>query len=126
MSDLATSILRDVTGKVVGMIVGLALAAGVTIPADLSAQMTVAVGGTLTLTAQVAYYVAVRWAEQHWSAAGRLLGAAREPSYGIDLPVHARVVIDHEAVAAEAQRIHQEVQERLQDAAREQRYRRQS
>lgn len=118
MSDVLTSIVRDVTGKVVGGIVGLALTAGVTIPAEMSAQLTVAVGGVITLVCQIVYYVAVRAAEQHWPTVGRLLGTARSPAYGLDLPVHARLVVDHEATEAEAARILQAVRKMTDDEMR--------
>ncbi|MFC6936683.1 hypothetical protein ACFQHO_44750 [Actinomadura yumaensis] len=113
MSDLITSIIRDWTGKLVGAVVGLALAAGVTIPADLSAQATAAISGVMLVAVQLVYYVAVRAAEQRWPAAGRLLGAASAPGYGLNVPIHTRLVIDHEKTGAEVAAFYQQLQNQL-------------
>lgn len=118
MSDLLTSILRDLTGKLVGAIVGLALAAGVTLPADASAQLTLVISGALALACQLIYYIAVRVAEQRWPRAGKLLGAARPPTYGIDVPIHTKLVIDREASVAVALAAEKEIVARIKSAAR--------
>jgi hypothetical protein len=124
VSDLITSIVRDTTGKIVGALVGLALAAGVTIPADMSAQATAVVSGALAVACQIAYYVAVRAAEQRWPAVGRLLGAARAPAYGIEVPIHTRLVVDHEATMAEALRVQGQVKDLVREAQQGQQQRR--
>lgn len=111
--DLAVSIVRDVAGKVVGGVLGAAAAAGVTVPAELSKALTAAVFAVLIVSGQVLYYVLVRLAEQRWPAVGRLLGAARAPSYGVSLPVHVRAVIDHELTEAEYLQLRQRLQDRL-------------
>lgn len=116
VTDLLTSIVRDVTGKVVGAILGLALALGITVPADMSAQLTIVVGGLLALVCQVIYYVAVRAAERRWPAVGRLLGVARPPTYGGFVPIKAKLVIDHDAATADAIRAAQHVQAIVRDA----------
>lgn len=116
MSDILTSVIRDVTGKAVGAIVGLALAAGVTIPTEMSTQAAAVISGCLALACQIVYYVAVRAAEQRWPAAGRLLGAARAPAYGIEVPIHTRIVVDHEATMAEALRVQGQVKRMVRDA----------
>lgn len=82
MSDLLASIVRTVTSKVVGGILGLALAVGVVVPEDLSANLTLVVGACITLLVQVAYFVGVRLLERKYPGWGRLLGSARQPVYG--------------------------------------------
>lgn len=114
MSDLLTSILRDLTGKIVGAVIGMALAAGVAIPADLSAHLAVVVSSALAVVCQIAYYIAVRIAEQRWPAAGRLLGAAKVPSYALDAPVRVTPIVDSSAVEEAVAALQQEINRRIQ------------
>ena len=114
-SDLVISIIRDLTGKAVGGVLGLVAAAGVVVPADLSDRLTVVLAAAVLVAVQVVYYVAVRWAEARWPIVGRLLGAARPPNYGITMPIYLKTVIDREATMAEAERIHTDVQTRVND-----------
>lgn len=101
LQDVAISLVRDFTGKIAGGILGAAAAVGITVSTQMSEALTNAVFAVLIVAGQLLYYAAVRWAEQRWPVLGRLLGAARAPSYGVDLPVHMRAVVDHELTETE-------------------------
>lgn len=82
MSDLLTSIVRTVTSKLVGGLIGLALALVVVVPDDLSRNLTLVVTAAVTVAAQVVYYVAARLLERRFpGVGGLLLGAAKAPTY---------------------------------------------
>lgn len=111
--DVAISVVRDFTGKIVGGLLGAAAAAGITVSAQTSQALTTAVFAVLIVGGQMLYYAAVRWAEQRWPGVGRLLGAARAPSYGAELPVHLRPVVDHELTEAEVLALQRKLQTQL-------------
>lgn len=110
MSDVVTSIVRTFASKVVGGLLGVALALGVAVPAELSEQMTVALTGFLALVVQVVYYVVARVLEQRAPAIGKvMLWSGRVPLYGTDLPVHIRAVVDHESVIQQVDAVRREL-----------------
>lgn len=77
MSDQIVATIRTVVPMIVGTVVGWAANAGVIIPEVTSDALTVAITGV----ASAVYYVVARAAEQHWPAAGRMLGHRGTPTY---------------------------------------------
>ncbi len=67
------SIIRTGVAKFVGVLVGLALALGVVIPAHLSEAVTVVLVAAVNGLVELAYYVIGRWVEQRYPSAGRAL-----------------------------------------------------
>lgn len=116
--DVVTSIVRTFASKIVGALIGVALALGVAVPAELSEQVTVALTGALAVTVQLVYYVIARLLEQRVPAIGQvMLWSGRKPLYGTDLPVHLRVVLDHESMIEQVEAVRREL-----GRAQEQRY----
>lgn len=67
---MLANIVRTVVPLLVGVIVGQAARIGLDLdPGAVTSIVTVLVGG--------AYYAGLRWLEQHWPAAGWLLGRAQ-------------------------------------------------
>src|SRR5690606_27158965 len=70
------SIVRTGVAKVVGALVGLALAVGVVVPVDMSEHLIAVVTVAVVGVVELAYYVVGRAIEQRWPLAGRLLLSA--------------------------------------------------
>lgn len=70
------SIVRTGVAKLVGWLVGLALAVGVVVPADASAELVAVVTAAVVALVELAYYVASRAVEQRWPMVGRVLLSA--------------------------------------------------
>lgn len=67
------SVIRTVVAKLVGAVLGLALAVGVVVPAEMSEGLTVVVAAAVAGLVEVAYYVIGRAIEQRFPPAGRAL-----------------------------------------------------
>lgn len=67
------SVIRTVVAKLVGSIIGLALAVGVVVPAAMSESLTVVLAAAVAGLVEVAYYVIGRAIEQRYPSAGRAL-----------------------------------------------------
>ncbi|HEU4566846.1 MAG TPA: hypothetical protein VFR99_02365 [Marmoricola sp.] len=79
MHDYLLSLIRTAVPAAVGLVLAwLAREFGIVLPADLSAELTLAAAGL----AIGAYYAAVRALEVRWPWVGRLLGAQGQPTYG--------------------------------------------
>lgn len=70
------SIIRTGVAKVVGALVGLALAVGVVVPVGMSEHLIAVVTVAVVGVVELAYYVVGRAIEQRWPLAGRLLLSA--------------------------------------------------
>jgi hypothetical protein len=65
------SVIRTVVSKILGALVGLALAVGVVVPADVSDKLSVALTLAVAGLIELAYYVIGRLIEQRFPAAGK-------------------------------------------------------
>lgn len=111
LTDLATSLARTAASKLVGGLLGLALALGIVLPAGMSDQLTLAVTGALILASQYGYYVVVRLLEQRWPLIGKLLlWSSRTPTYGVTVPIQMKLVIDHEAAMAPLEKVRMDLE----------------
>ena len=79
------SIIRTIVAKLVGAVLGLALAVGVVVPDNMSKMLTLVLAAAVTGFVEVAYYVVGRWVEQRYPPAGRVLlslgAVGRSPEY---------------------------------------------
>lgn len=73
---MLASIIRTGVAKVVGALVGLALAVGVVVPVDMSEHLIAVVTVAVVGVVELAYYVVGRAIEQRWPMAGRVLLSA--------------------------------------------------
>lgn len=102
LSDYLTSLARTAASKIVGGLIGVALALGIVVPATLSDELTLTVTAALMVGSQYAYYVAARWLEKRWPTIGRLmLWSGRTPTYGVKIPVDVVPVLDHDKMIRE-------------------------
>jgi hypothetical protein len=59
-----------------------------------------------------AYYALGRALEARWPALGRLLGSARPPAYGTDVPIRFRAEVDTASIAAALDIAHAQIKAR--------------
>lgn len=118
LSDLATSLARTAASKIIGGLIGVALALGIALPADLSTQLTLTLTASLVVLAQYVYYVVARVLERRWPAVGKvLLLSGKQPGYGVDVPLHYRVVLDSDLMEQQIQQTSLQVERRIRQAA---------
>lgn len=105
MSDHFVSLIRTYVPAVVGVVIAWLATLGINV--DTSASVALIVGITGLSTA--IYYTAVRLVESRWPVLGILLGIARPPAYGLEIPPSLRAIIDQAAVREELEKRDQEV-----------------
>lgn len=114
MSDFLTSIVRSLADKIVGWFVAFFVSVGIVLPTDLSTHAKTAVALALAAVAQMVYYAAARYIEQRWPGLGKiLLLSGRQPSYGTEVPLHYRVVLDSDLMEQQIGKTTREIERRI-------------